>query len=206
MDHQSVSEIDVPADTSVGTAGGKRLPGEPGLWVFLFGDMVIFGIFFVTFLVERAKEPEIFQSSRDGLDLTIGLTNTMILLTSSLFVVIGLESVRRVQFPVATKMFAAAMGCGVLFAILKAVEYTHMVTAGEGPGDNAYYMWFFILTGTHLFHVLIGLVVLFVLLKKTRNRAQAAGSNRAIYEGGACYWHLVDLLWMVLFPLVYLAA
>lgn len=196
----------VLTETGTRTPDARRLPGEPGLWVFLIGDMVVFGVFFVNFLIERAKEPEVYQTSREALDLTIGLTNTMILLSSSLLVAIGLENVRRHHFAGASKMFTGAVAFGLAFAILKVVEYSHMIGGGHGPGGNAYYMWFFILTGTHLFHVVLGIVVLLVLLAKTRRCVEAEGSSRAVYEGGACYWHLVDLLWMILFPLVYLVA
>ncbi|PXW32667.1 UNVERIFIED_CONTAM: nitric oxide reductase NorE protein [Williamsia faeni] len=201
-----MSGTNTVVETPVVVSEPKRLPGEPGLWVFLFGDMVVFGIFFVYFLVERGKAPEVFESSREALDLTIGLTNTMILLTSSLLVVIGLQGVRTGRFTNASKMFALAMGCGVLFAIFKAIEYIHMVTSDHGPGVNAYYQWFFILTGTHLFHVFIGIGALSLVLKRARRKIEPTGSDRMFYEGCTCYWHLVDLLWMVLFPLVYLVA
>ncbi|MDT2005524.1 cytochrome c oxidase subunit 3 family protein [Rhodococcus opacus] len=198
------SDVDTAPDARVEERPTRAIPGEPGLWVFLLGDMVVFGVFFVSFLVERVKDPEAFEASREALGLTIGLTNTMVLLTSSLLVVLGLNAVRAGRHTIGSRMFAAAMGCGLLFAGLKTVEYMHMIGSGHGPDVNAYYMWFFILTGTHLFHVVIGVGVLGVLFTRARRPVDLTGSKRAVFEGGTCYWHLVDLLWMVLFPLVYL--
>ena len=82
----------VSAPTAQATA--RRVPGENGTWVFLFGDMLVFGTFFATFMVERAKAPEIFDASRKTLHTGVGLTNTLVLLTSSLCVVVALGALR----------------------------------------------------------------------------------------------------------------
>jgi nitric oxide reductase NorE protein len=183
-----------------------HVPGEPGLWVFLIGDMVVFTIMFVAFLADRAKDPDLFAQSRESLDLTIAFTNTMVLLISSLLVVMGLHAVRAGRYVPAARALAAAAVCAITFMALKAVEYTHLVHTGHGPDSNPYFMWLFILTGIHLAHVALGLVVLGVLFVRTRRRTPSTGSDRIFYEGGTCYWHLVDLLWMMLFPLLYLVA
>ncbi|WP_052065773.1 cytochrome c oxidase subunit 3 [Rhodococcoides fascians] len=199
------------SDTNLATARetahekGRRIPGEPGLWVFLLGDMIVFGFFFVAFLMERSKEPEEFTASREALGLAIGLTNTMILLVSSLLVVVALNALRLGAHRLASRLYLGAIACGVFFTVLKISEYIHMIGAGHGPEVGPYYMWFFILTGTHLFHVVIGLVALWVMFTRARHRVELTGTQRLVFEGGSCYWHLVDLLWMVLFPLVYLA-
>lgn len=196
----------VAPDDLVDHGSASRVPGEPGLWVFLLGDMVVFAIMFVAFLVDRSKEPELYQVSRESLDLTIALTNTMVLLVSSLVVVAALNSLRTMAFGRAALAFAGAALCAVTFIALKSIEYTHLVQDGHGPDANPYFMWLFILTGVHLAHVALGLVVLVVLMLRARRRIPSQGSGRVFYEGGTCYWHLVDLLWMMLFPLVYLVA
>ncbi|MBD1319582.1 cytochrome c oxidase subunit 3 family protein [Streptomyces sp. SID6673] len=168
--------------------------------------MVIFAVMFVAFLVDRAKDPDLFGAARESLDLTIPVTNTMVLLVSSLVVAIGLTCVRSADHRRAAAVFATAMACAILFVALKAVEYVHLVHGGDGPDSNAYFMWLFILTGIHLSHVVIGVVVIGILLLRARRAVRADGRGRMFYEGGACYWHMVDLLWMVLFPLVYLVA
>jgi nitric oxide reductase NorE protein len=183
----------------------RRIPGESGTWVFLFGDMLVFGAFFATFMVERAKAPDVFDVARRTLHLGVGLANTLVLLTSSLFVVIALGALRTGVRRIAHSAVVAAMLCGGVFIALKVFEYHSLVTDGHGVGANHFYLYYFILTGVHLFHVCVGMAVLTFLLTQTRRR-EVSGTRMAMVEGGACFWHLVDLLWIVLFPLLYLVA
>lgn len=183
----------------------KRIPGESGTWVFLFGDMIVFGAFFVTFLVERAKAPEIFDAARTTLHISIGVLNTLVLLTSSLCVVLALKAMRTGRNQLATKAVAAAMAFGILFIALKVYEYVSLGIAGHGPGSNDFYLYYFILTGLHLFHVCLGLGALTFVLTQTR-RSELSDTRTALVEGAACFWHLVDLLWIFLFALLYLVS
>jgi nitric oxide reductase NorE protein len=195
--------VTVGAPTAPATA--RRVPGENGTWVFLFGDMLVFGAFFATFMVERAKAPEIFDASRKTLHTGVGLTNTLVLLTSSLCVVIALGALRSGARHIARSAVLGAMVCGGIFVLLKVSEYHSLVTQGHGVGANHFYLYYFILTGMHLFHVCVGMAVLAFLLTQTR-RYDISATRMAVVEGAACFWHLVDLLWVVLFPLLYLVA
>lgn len=186
-------------------SSSRRIPGESGTWVFLFGDMLVFGVFFATFMVERAKAPETFDVARKTLHLGVGLANTLVLLTSSLCVVVALRALRSGVRRIAARAVAAAMICGGVFFALKMFEYHALVGAGHGIGANHFYLYYFILTGVHLFHVCVGMAVLTFLLTQTR-RSELSATRMAVVEGGACFWHLVDLLWIVLFPLLYLVA
>jgi nitric oxide reductase NorE protein len=190
---------------AVAGAPMRRVPGEQGTWVFLFGDMLVFGAFFATFMVERAKAPDVFDMARRTLHLGVGLANTLVLLTSSLFVVVALGALRWGARHIARLAVTAAMVCGGVFVALKVFEYHSLVTDGHGVGANHFYLYYFILTGVHLLHVCVGLVVLTFLLTQTR-RHELSDNRMAVIEGGACFWHLVDLLWIVLFPLLYLVA
>ena len=183
----------------------RRIPGEQGTWVFLMGDMLVFGVFFATFMVERSKNPELFDVSRKTLHVGVGLTNTLVLLLSSLFVVMALGAIRAGARSVAGSAVAAAMVCGLAFIGLKVFEYYSALAVGHGAGANHFYLYYFILTGLHLFHVCVGMVVLGFLLTQTR-RTEFSVTRMAVVEGGACFWHLVDLLWIVLFALLYLVS
>jgi nitric oxide reductase NorE protein len=183
----------------------RRIPGEPGVWVFLFGDMLVFGTFFATFMYQRSLAPELFDESRTTLGLGIGLTNTLVLLTSSLFVVTAIRAIRSSERQAARWLLFGALGCGLTFVALKAVEYTAMVTEGHTANANGFYRYYFILTGLHLFHVLIGIAVL-ILLWTQAGHAELGATHMSVVEGGACFWHLVDLLWIMLFPLLYLVS
>ncbi|MGN7781081.1 cytochrome c oxidase subunit 3 [Mycolicibacterium sp. 22603] len=191
--------------TTVAPAQGRRIPGESGTWVFLFGDMLVFGAFFVTFLVERATAPEVFDTARTTLHIGVGVTNTLVLLTSSLCVVLTINAMRADQRALATRAAVAAMVLGLTFIALKVYEYVSLGAAGHGPGANDFYLYYFILTGLHLFHVCLGLGALSFVLSQTR-RHDLSDTRTALVEGAACFWHLVDLLWIFLFALLYLVS
>ncbi|AQT79553.1 cytochrome C oxidase subunit III [Mycolicibacterium litorale] len=186
-------------------ATSRRVPGEQGTWVFLFGDMGVFAVFFATFMVERSKAPEVFDAARRTLHVNVGLVNTLVLLTSSLFVVAAVGGLRTGARTVAARALAVAIGCGVVFVALKVSEYVLLAGAGYGPGGNHFYLYYFILTGLHLLHVCLGILVLALMLTQTR-RTELSATRLAVIEGGGCFWHLVDLLWIVLFPLLYLVS
>jgi nitric oxide reductase NorE protein len=180
-----------------------HVPGEIGIWVFIFGDMVVFSVFFGVFVVERSQSSELFEHSRETLDVTFGAVNTLLLLTGSLFVAQGVSAVRRRLVPQGGRLIALALLCGCGFVFNKALEYGAKLGAGHGPDANDFYMYFFMFTGIHLVHLLLGLVALAVMWKITRKPALDARDVRNL-EAGASYWHLIDLLWIVLFALLYL--
>ncbi len=187
------------------SAPARRIPGEQGTWVFLFGDMLVFAVFFATFMVERSKAPAVFDAARKTLHVNVGLINTVVLLTSSLFVVAAIGAIRTGARATAARALMVAIGCGVIFVALKVFEYVTLAQAGYGPGANHFYLYYFILTGLHLLHVCLGIVVLVLMLTQTR-RTELSATRLAVIEGGGCFWHLVDLLWIVLYPLLYLVS
>jgi nitric oxide reductase NorE protein len=186
-------------------ASGRRIPGDPGVWVLLLGDLSVFALFFITFMVERSKAPDAFDVARRTLHTGIGLANTFVLLTSSLLVVVAFGAVREGMRSIAGKAVLAAMACGVAFVALKCYEYASLVAAGYGVGANDFYLYYYILTGIHLFHVCLGIGVLIALWTLTR-RPEMSPTRMAMFESGACFWHLVDMLWIMLFPLLYLVS
>jgi nitric oxide reductase NorE protein len=181
------------------------MPGEQGTWVFLFGDMVVFAVFFATFLVERGKAPEESDVARRTLHIGIGFANTLVLLTSSLLVVVAVAAIRAQRPATARRAVLGAMCCGAVFVGLKVTEYVALTSSGHGTGAGTFYLYYFILTGLHLGHVCLGLAGLgFVLAQGGRGPLTAM--RMLVVEGAACFWHLVDLLWIVMFPLLYLVS
>jgi nitric oxide reductase NorE protein len=182
------------------TTGEGRTPGEPGLWVFILGDMSLFGAFFVVLLWLRRAAPTQFEASAHELMRSIGLINTAVLLLSSYLVVCALWAHRRGGIRRATLRLVGALACGLVFAALKVVEYLHVLGNGRTPATDMFYTFYFVLTGVHLLHVLIGVVLLAAWMGVLRK-------GRAVtrfVEGSAVYWHMVDLLWVVIFTLLYL--
>lgn len=180
----------------------RHLPGEPGIWVFIFGDMTVFALLFGTYLYYRAEDVALFDASQLALNQTYGVINTLLLLTSSLLVVVGVRALRQRANRIGQWMFAGAMACGAGFALMKFLEYDDKISQGLTPATNDFYMYFYILTGLHFVHLLMGMAVLLVLFIKAR-APELDRRQLSFVDSGACFWHMVDLLWIVLFPLLY---
>lgn len=207
---QSIGSTPRPDIEQVGAAAQVRaevrprerhIPGEAGLWVFILGDMSIFALFFATILFTRGQSLEVFRASQQELHPPLALINTVLLLIGSLFVVRGV-SMAREGAKAAPRYFLATVACALGFTIVKAVEYSLLARAGHTPVSNTFFTYYFGFTGIHLAHVLIGAVLMAILAAVTRRRP-TAGRIRLI-EACACYWHMVDALWLLLFPLLYL--
>jgi nitric oxide reductase NorE protein len=186
-------------------ANAPHVPGEVGVWVFILGDMCVFALFFGIFTWERARQTEVFDASHHELSITLGAVNTILLLTGSLFVVFGVSAARSNRLRSATGAFIGALGCGLAFGVDKLVEYAGEVARGHTPSSNDFFMYYYVFTGIHALHLIVGLGVLGYLVAIVRRPTVGADQLRAI-ESGASYWHLVDLLWLVLFALLYLMA
>jgi nitric oxide reductase NorE protein len=197
-----------PADTAVAQAfTAKRtephLPGELGIWFFVGGDLIVFTLFFILIALGNREQAAIFAQSRASLDMWVGVTNTALLLTGSWFVASAVEQCRRRHHAGIGRYFSLAILCGLLFVGNKSFEWGSKINAGITPATNDFYMYFFIFTGIHLFHVLIGIGVLFYMRSVSRRPALEGRQIRTL-ESGATFWHLVDLLWVFLFALLYL--
>ena len=181
----------------------RRLPGVEGVWVFVMADKTVFAVLFGSFMVSRHHNPALFEASRHAMNPNFGGVNTLILLTSSWFAALALDAVRKSRFALAQQFIGAAFLCGLAFMVSKAIEYTEKLNAGISLLTNDFFMYYFTLTGIHLFHVLAGIVVLVVLWFMARSRSFEP-ERPVVLECGAIYWHMVDLLWIILFPLLYL--
>ncbi|MEV5839312.1 cytochrome c oxidase subunit 3 [Nocardia sp. NPDC052112] len=177
-------------------------PGELGLWVFILGDMTLFGLFFAVFLWENRHDRLAFAESAAHLHRSIGAVNTLVLLLSSYLVVIALHAHRQGAASKARTVLVGVLGCAMVFAALKGVEYSTAITSGHVVTSNMFWTFYFVSTGIHLLHVLIGAVLVMLWREKCRYDRSATGSLR-FSEIAAVYWHMVDLLWVVIFTLLY---
>ena len=189
--------VNVPA------AGRQRavLPGDPGMWVFVLGDLVIFAAYFVIFMVYRYQQPALFLDAQHHLNRDAAVVNTLLLLASSWSVATAVQAVRGGHTAAAARfLYGAGLG-GVLFILIKAVEWWSEIAHHRTLSTNAFFMFYYMLTGVHLLHVALGLIILGVVRRELR--APPARAVRAI-ETAAVYWHMVDLLWIVIFAIVYI--
>lgn len=174
-----------------------------GVWVFIGADSVIFAILFLTFMQDRLKNPALFEASRHTLNMNLGGLDTLILLSSSWSVALAIQALKRDLVDRVPRYLLGGVLTGLMFVVSKSIEYFQKFAHGLTPGTNPFYMWYFTLTGMHLAHVLLGTSLLTFLWIRSR-RGAFSSVHRAVPESVASFWHLVDLLWIVLFPLLYL--
>jgi len=180
-----------------------RLPGEPGIWFFVAGDLLVFTLFFVVITQTSREQAADFARARAVLEQWIGIANTILLLTGSWFVAVAVEHCRQTRQAIARRHLLLAFLCGLGFVANKGIEWGSLIAAGITPMTNDFFMLFFVFTGIHLFHVLLGLVVL-LIVRRVSARPLLGVHEMRVIESGATFWHLVDLLWIVLFALLYL--
>lgn len=188
------------AETEPPTA--PRLSGDLVIWLLILAELLTFGIFFMAYAFMRVGQVSLFNASQATLNLHTGGINTLLLITSSWAVARAVQSVRRDRNHTGANWLAVALMCGGSFLILKTLEYISKIQAGIDVSTNDFYLFYFMLTGFHYLHVIVGMVMLSLLWFFTR-RGQYGRDNCHALETGAAFWHLVDLLWIILFPLVY---
>jgi nitric oxide reductase NorE protein len=201
-DEEDLQHDRAPARTEP-RAAIPGLPAEPGLWVFVLGDMTVFGWFLLVFMWERRQDRAVFAESVNELYQPIGVVNTLVLLIGSYLVVLALQANRLGRLVRCKRLLVGAVACGAAFAALKAVEYSLEISDGHTPAENGFFLFYFTLTGIHLLHVVIGTALLAGWFRRAR-RGREWKRDRAFAEAAAVFWHMVDLLWILIFTLIYL--
>jgi nitric oxide reductase NorE protein len=177
-------------------------PGDLAVWVFIFAELLAFGVFFLAYAFTRMRHVALFDAMQGTLDRRAGALNTLLLITSSFCVARAVHAVEHATSRTGTRWLAAALACDAGFLIVKGAEYTDKSGAGISLSTNTFYMFYLSLTFFHFMHVILGMVVLAILTAQTRRGDPGRGNMNGL-ESGAAYWHMVDLVWIVLFPLVY---
>lgn len=177
-------------------------PGDLAIWVFILAELAVFAALFAVYAFTRMNNVELFDTYQQTLNRDIALVNTLALITSSYFVVRGVAAIRIGANHLCARWLQAALAMGLLFVILKSVEYAHHISLGINLRTNIFYTFYLALTFFHFMHVLMGMVILAVVAGKAARGGYTAVEHTGV-ETGASYWHMVDLVWLVLFPLVY---
>ncbi|MET0106392.1 MAG: cytochrome c oxidase subunit 3 family protein [Sedimenticola sp.] len=177
-------------------------PGDLAIWIFILAELSVFAIFFSAYAFTRMGNVELFNQYQQTLDTTAALWNTITLITSSYFVVRGVAAIREGNAKLCEKWLWAAFAMGLLFIVIKSAEYAHHFGMGINLSTNTFYMFYLSLTFFHYMHVILGMVILAAVAVKARQGAYSAEEHTGVETGGS-YWHMVDLVWLVLFPLVY---
>ena len=176
-----------------------------GVWVFLFSEILLFGGLFAAYAVFRSLFFEEFHRDHLQLDVTLGAINTVVLLCSSLTVALAVAAIQRGKTRALQINLALTILLGLVFLVNKYFEYGAKFSHDIFPWTSSFFSIYFVMTGLHGLHVLGGLVALGLgLVLAVRGRFSP--TNYIMVEGTALYWHLVDLVWIYLFPLLYLVA
>jgi cytochrome c oxidase subunit 3 len=184
-----------------------------GMWLFLYTEIILFGGLFVLYAVYFHQYPGAFVENGKELNRVIGALNTIILLVSSFTVAASITAIRQQAKNLCLLLLAASFLCGLVFLVNKYFEWGHkfaiglypnspVLTSGP-PGKNIFFGLYYVITGLHGLHVVIGMTLLaisFVLVYRNR----ITGHHFAMLENSGLYWHLVDLIWIFVFPLFYL--
>lgn len=178
-------------------------PGDLVIWIVIFAELTVFALFFIAYAFSRSQQVELFNQYQLTLNKESGAINTFLLITASFFVVKAVNAVRQDQIKTAIQWLIMALMGGLLFSIIKMWEFVDKTLDGINMSTNLFYMFYFSLTFFHFMHVLLGMVILLVIVFQLRKN-QYSSQNMSGLESGAAYWHMVDLVWVVLFPLIYI--
>lgn len=179
-----------------------RLPGDLAIWFFIMAELLVFGVLFAAYGVTRAKHLEMFNLYQQTLNRDIGAINTLLLISGSGCVAIAVHRVRAGLVAAGSQWLLGGIAFGAGFLVFKTLEFAAKFGEGIGLSTNLFYMFYLCLTFFHYMHVILGMVILLAVWVKTRQGAYGPANCNGL-ESGAAYWHMVDLVWIVLFPLVY---
>jgi cytochrome c oxidase subunit 3 len=204
VNQQGTTDINMHKDYA-----GSKL----GMWLFLFTEVLLFGGLFLVYSVYRSMHPQDFHAAAAGLSTVLGTVNTVILLTSSLTMAIAISAFQRGDTRQSVLLQAATIVLGLVFLVNKYFEWSGHIHEGLYPnspellsrshGEILFYGLYYVMTGLHGIHVVAGLVLIGIMLALT-SRKTITGGDYGKLENAGLYWHLVDLIWIYLFPLFYL--
>jgi cytochrome c oxidase subunit 3 len=189
------------------------LGAKIGMWLFLFTEILLFGGLFLLYSVDLSKYADSFHKAGQALDVTIGTINTIVLITSSFFIALSITTLRSGKTKLTIILVILTILSAIVFLVNKYFEWTAKIAHGIYPnsehlitlprGEISFYNLYYIMTGLHAFHVCIGIIILSVVTILLIKR-KIKSDNFIVLENSALYWHLVDLIWIFLYPLFYL--
>jgi cytochrome c oxidase subunit 3 len=190
---------------------------KEGMWVFMVTEVLMVGALFVGYLIFRSLYPEAFHEAHKLLNVKLGALNTVVLIVSSLTMVLGVGAAQRGNNKRALTMLGLTVALGFCFLIVKYFEYSHKIHEGILPGGKftfegltaatshvpLFFSFYFMMTGVHAFHVVLGMCLIVWIMLRVR-RGEITPAFYTPVELVGFYWHFVDLVWIYLFPLLYL--
>jgi cytochrome c oxidase subunit 3 len=184
-----------------------------GMWVFIFTEILLFGGLFLVYAVMRNRYSDDFHQAAHHLNTFIGAINTIVLLFSSMTVAMSITAIQKNNKKLAVALLGITLLCALIFLVNKYFEWGHKIHIQLYPGSDLmvslrhgavlFFSLYFFMTGLHLLHLVVGAIILFIVMVKVQ-KGSINSEKYVLLENGGLYWHLVDLIWIFLFPLLYL--
>ncbi len=184
-----------------------------GMWLFIFTEMLLFGGLFIVYSIYRYLHPVAFELAAGELDVAVGTANTVILLISSMTIAMSITAMQKGNKKLTIALLGATLFLALAFLVNKYFEWGSKISHGLYPGsdrlhefghgDTLFFGLYYFMTGLHALHIIIGLVVIAFVMYRV-HREMVHSTKFALLENTGLYWHLVDLIWIFLFPLFYL--
>lgn len=191
-----------PSQTAAPPTAAATLPGDFVIWLLVLLEMTTFAILFIGFAGAKLAQPEVFAAGQAKLALWSGAINTVLLVSASACAAWALHAVRTQRNRQGSHWLLGALALGIGFLVVKSIEYWQKWQLGLDFANNTFDMLYVMLTGFHFLHALVG-CVLFALVWAPTRSGKYTPDNCSTLETVTVFWHMVDLLWMILFPLVY---
>jgi len=196
--HCRMNAADTPAPVATADSDWgplSTLPGHPLMWVLIGSELAVFGLALLGYAGARARDPLGFALAQDNLDRLAGVANTALLLTSGLFAALANRAAHDGKVLRTRGWLAAAAVLGLGFLVVKGFEYSGEIASGHDIDSSPFFTLYFLVTGFHALHVVLGLIILGIVARLATPSA---------VETGTAFWHMVDLIWLVVFPCLYL--
>ena len=185
------------------TTSWPEPPGGILVWIVVVLEVMTFGMGMAVFLGQGRANVEMFRHGRAMLNQSIGMANTLILLTGGLFMANAIIKLRQGGVDAAKRWIIASIGSGLLFLVLKGVEYSDKLHHGLDMHADTFFMFYWLLTGFHFIHVLVAMVILLFMWRGIQ-KGRYTPSHHEDVESSAVFWHMCDLIWLLLYPVIYL--
>ncbi len=208
MEHQHKGFV-LPNSGHLRDAEASKL----GMWLFLFTELLLFGGLFVVYMVYRMLNPDDFLLASMQLNIPMGTINTLVLLASSMTIAMSITAIQKGDSQKSIRLLILTLCAALIFMVIKYFEWSAKIEHGLFPGmetfrllpkgESLYFYLYFFMTGLHALHILIGGIIITVVIIRTKN-GRLNAENYSLTENAGLYWHLVDLIWIYLFPLFYL--
>ncbi|MFT5719757.1 MAG: cytochrome c oxidase subunit 3 [Motiliproteus sp.] len=179
-----------------------RSPANIAVWILIWAEVTEFALFFLAFLVARSHNPELFAEGPTKLNTWAGVVNTLLLISSSYCVARAMAAIKADQVNRCLRWLGTTLGCGLGYCAVKTWEYHWNHASGLDARTDIFYSVYYYLTFNHLLHVLLGMCAIGWAALRTYWGHFTPAEHEGL-EGAACYWHMIDLVWIIIFPLLY---